>query len=91
MQRLELSRFAAQVLDGRTLADKLVEAELTPDLTTPAPRRHVPRWPARPPGLEPRDREGPPPQRVERDADRARLLQALANHELLALERGGFC
>jgi uncharacterized ferritin-like protein (DUF455 family) len=88
MSRLELSAFAEQILHATTLPEKLVEAELIADARERAPLERVPAWPARPPGLEPdRDpRASLSPRRIESEADRARLLQALANHELLALE-----
>jgi uncharacterized ferritin-like protein (DUF455 family) len=79
--------FAGRVLTASTLADKL----RPPGDDEPAPPAGVPAVPGRPPELAfrppgPREVPLPSPRSLASDRDRARILHAMANHELLALE-----
>lgn len=87
MQR-EFRDLAEQVLFSSSLVDKLAAPEGRLVDRAPGPARAVD-CPARPPGLElSRARRKPLPGlgALRSDQDRARILRALANHELLALE-----
>src|SRR5262245_22401264 len=88
-----LRDFALRVLFGTTLDEKLVGPEgvkLEEFDEDPGPALTVPPAPGRPASLvfKAAGAAGAefPRGRLERDEDRARLLHAFANHELLATE-----
>lgn len=88
---MELRDHALAVLFGATLADKLAPIG-SPTDETPGRPIEPPLAPNRPPELRIRRRaagrppDGAPPTGVGDERDRARVLRALVNHELQALE-----
>jgi uncharacterized ferritin-like protein (DUF455 family) len=94
---MDLSAFAARVLHGTTLADKLDWDGIPADASATAIPR-PPRQPGRPAALAFRagpagapGARAPTRARLESPAARADLLHRLANHELLALELMALC
>lgn len=86
---MELRTFAERVLHGTSLEDKLVDPGRLTD-TAPGRARSRPDAPGRPDGLalsrRPDRRPLPGPDALADVSERARVLHAFANHELLALE-----
>jgi uncharacterized ferritin-like protein (DUF455 family) len=80
--------FAWRVLSSTTLEDKLRPPDPSDDHRSPPAR--LPSVPARPAALAFAPRSAAPPlpspRALSTDRDRARILHAMANHELLALE-----
>jgi uncharacterized ferritin-like protein (DUF455 family) len=82
---MRIGDWARGLLLGTTLDDKLAPP---PTIDAPTSPIDVPEAPGRPDGLrldDPRPRE-PVPTRLDDPADRARIVHAFANHELLAIE-----
>ncbi len=86
---MEIRALANRVLFGTSIRDKLIEVSGPLSDRNPGEAVVGEVHPGRPEGLEPRrairDRL-PKPQSLRTTRDRSRVLQALANHELQALE-----